>query len=74
MRPRPQATLYMAAPTNIVAIAEGNKLEANKRLIDNLKAELKEVKADLVDELDRVKAEINRLSALNQTIDQKSFA
>ena len=74
MRPRPQAALYMAAPTNIVASAEGNKLEANKQLIDNLKAELTKVKAELADELDRVKAEINRLSALKQTIGPKSFA
>jgi hypothetical protein len=57
----------MAAPTNIVASAEGNMLEANERLIDNLKAELNKVKADLADELDRVKAETNRLSALKQT-------
>jgi hypothetical protein len=63
MRPRPQATLYMAAPTNLVASAEGNKLEANERLIDNLKAELKKVKADL-----------NRLSALTQTVGPKSSA
>jgi len=74
MRPLPQATLYMAAPTNIVASAEGNKLDANKRLIDNLKAELNKVKADLADELDRVKAETNRLSALKQTVGPKSFA
>jgi hypothetical protein len=74
MCPRPQATLYMAAPTNIVAIAEGNKLEANKRLIDNLNAELNKVKADLADELDKVKAEINRLSGLKQTVGPKSFA
>ena len=74
MRPRPQAKLYMAAPTNIVGNAEDNKLEANKRLIDNLKAELKQVKAGLADELDRVKAEINRLSALRQTESLKSFA
>jgi hypothetical protein len=73
MRPRPQAILYMAAPTtNIVTNAEGNKLEANKRLIDNLKAELNKTKADMADELDRVKAEINRLSALKQTVDPKS--
>jgi hypothetical protein len=75
MHRRPQAEFYMAAPTtNIVANAEGNKLEANKRLIDNLKAELNKVKADLADELDRVKAEINRLSALKQTVRPKSFA
>jgi hypothetical protein len=42
--------------------------------IDNLKAELKKVKADLADELDRVKVEINRLSALKQTVGPKSFA
>ena len=75
MRLRQRAKLYMTAPTtNIVANAEGNKLEANKRLIDNLKAELNKVKADLADELDRVKAEINRLSALKQTESLKSFA
>jgi len=64
----------MTAPTNIVASVEGNMLEANKRLIDNLKAELNKVKADLADELDRVKAEINRLSALKQTVGPKSSA
>jgi hypothetical protein len=64
----------MAAQTNSVASAEGNKLEVNNGLIDNLKAELKKVKADLADELDRVKAEINRISALKQTVDPKSFA
>jgi hypothetical protein len=74
MCPRPQVTLYMAAQTNSVASAEGNKLEVNNGLIDNLKAELKKVKADLADELDRVKAEINRISALKQTVDPKSFA
>ena len=61
-----QATLYMAASTNIVANAEGNKVEANGRLIDNLKAELNKVKAELADELDRVNADINRLSALSK--------
>ena len=61
-----QATLYMAASTNIVANAEGNKVEANARLIDNLKAELNKVKAELADELDRVNADINRLSALSK--------
>ena len=60
------ATLYMAASTNIVANAEGNKVEANGRLIDNLKAELNKVKAELADELDRVNADINRLSALSK--------
>ena len=61
-----QATLYMAASTNIVANAEGNKVEANGRLIDSLKAELNKVKAELADELDRVNADINRLSALSK--------
>jgi hypothetical protein len=56
----------MAASTNIVANAEGNKVEANGRLIDNLKAELNKVKAELADELDRVNADINRLSALSK--------
>jgi hypothetical protein len=56
----------MAASTNIVANAEGNKVEANARLIDNLKAELNKVKAELADELDRVNADINRLSALSK--------
>jgi hypothetical protein len=65
----------MTTPTtNIVADAEGNKLEANKLLIDKLKAQLNKVKADMADELDRVKAEINRLSALKQTVGPKSFA
>jgi hypothetical protein len=56
----------MAASTDIVANAEGNKVEANGRLIDNLKAELNKVKAELADELDRVNADINRLSALSK--------
>ena len=56
----------MAASTNIVANAEGNKVEANGRLIDNLKAELNKVKAELADELDSVNADINRLSALSK--------
>jgi hypothetical protein len=56
----------MAASTNIVANAEGNKVEANGRLIDNLKAELNKVKAELADELERVNADINRLSALSK--------
>jgi hypothetical protein len=56
----------MAASPNIVANAEGNKVEANGRLIDNLKAELNKVKAELADELDRVNADINRLSALSK--------
>jgi hypothetical protein len=56
----------MAASINIVANAEGNKVEANGRLIDNLKAELNKVKAELADELDRVNADINRLSALSK--------
>jgi hypothetical protein len=56
----------MAASTNIVGNAEGNKVEANGRLIDNLKAELNKVKAELADELDRVNADINRLSALSR--------
>ena len=61
-----QATLYMAASSNIVANAEGNQLEANERLIDKLKAELNKVKAELADELDKVNADINRLSALSK--------
>jgi hypothetical protein len=64
----------MAAPTNIVVSAEGNRPEANKRVIDGLKAELNKVKADLADELDRVNADINRLLALKQTVDPKSSA
>jgi hypothetical protein len=56
----------MAASTNIVANAEGNKVEANGRLIDNLKAELNKVKAELADELERVNADIKRLSALSK--------
>lgn len=56
----------MAASTNIVANTEGNKLEANAQLIDNLKAELNKVKAELADELDRVNADISRLSALSK--------
>lgn len=58
----------MAASTNIVANAEGNRVEANERLIDKLKAELSKVKAELADELDKVNADTNRLSALSKPV------
>ena len=55
----------MAASTNIVANTDSKKTEVNNQLIENLKAELSRVKADLRDELDKVNADAERLRAFN---------
>jgi hypothetical protein len=55
----------MAASTNIVAKTDGKKTEVNNQLIENLRAELSRVKADLSDELDKVNADAERLRAFN---------
>jgi hypothetical protein len=54
---------HMAASMNIVANTDSKKIEVN-RLIE-LKAELTRVKADLMDELDKVIADAEKLRALN---------
>ncbi len=54
----------MAASVNIVTNADGKKTEINQQLIE-LRAELDRMKADLVDELDKVNAEAERLRAFN---------
>jgi hypothetical protein len=56
---------HMAASTNIVANADSKKTEVNNQLIENLRAELSRVKADLKDELDKVNADAERLRAFN---------
>ncbi len=53
----------MAASMNIVANADGKKTEVNQLI--ELKAELDRMKADLMDELDKVNAEAERLRAFN---------
>jgi hypothetical protein len=55
----------MAASTNIVANTDSKKTEVNNQLIENLRAELSRVKADLRDELDKVNADAERLRAFN---------
>ena len=55
----------MAASTNIVANTDSKKTEVNNQLIENLRAELSRVKADLKDELDKVNADAERLRACN---------
>jgi hypothetical protein len=55
----------MAASTNIVANTDSKKTEVNNQLIENLRAELSRVKADLKDELDKVNADAERLRAFN---------
>ncbi|HEY6860947.1 MAG TPA: hypothetical protein VI358_14320 [Pseudolabrys sp.] len=54
----------MAASMNIVASTDGKKTEINQQLIE-LRAELNRVKADLMDELDKVLADAERLRAFN---------
>ena len=56
---------HMAASTKIVANTDGKKTEVNNQLIENLRAELSRVKADLKDELDKVNADAERLRAFN---------
>ncbi|HET7384147.1 MAG TPA: hypothetical protein VFJ59_16350 [Pseudolabrys sp.] len=53
----------MAASTNIVANTDGKKTEVNQLI--ELRAELNRVKADLMDELDKVNADAERLRAFN---------
>ena len=55
---------HMAASMNIVASTDGKKTEINQQLIE-LRAELNRVKADLMDELDKVLADAERLRAFN---------
>ena len=55
---------HMAASMNIVANTDGKKTEINQQLIE-LRAELNRVKADLMDELDKVLADAERLRAFN---------
>ena len=53
----------MAASRNIVANTDGKKTEINQLI--ELKAELNRVKANLMDELDKVNADAERLRAFN---------
>ena len=53
----------MVASMNIVADADGRKTEVNQLI--ELRAELARVKADLMDELDKVNADAEKLRALN---------
>jgi hypothetical protein len=53
----------MAASINIVARTDGKKTEINQLI--ELRAELNRVKADLMDELDKVNADAERLRAFN---------
>jgi hypothetical protein len=55
---------HMAASMNIVANTDGKKTEVNQ-LIELMRADLNRVKADLMDELDKVNADAERLRALN---------
>ena len=55
----------MAASMNIVANTDGKKTEANQNQLIELRAELDRVKADLMDELDKVNADTERLRAFN---------
>jgi hypothetical protein len=54
---------HMAASMNIVANTDGKKTEVNQLI--ELRAELNRVKADLMDELDKVNADAERLRAFN---------
>jgi hypothetical protein len=54
---------HMAASMNIVAKTDGKKTEVNQLI--ELRAELNRVKADLMDELDKVIADAEKLRALN---------
>ncbi len=60
----PAGSTHVAASVNIVANADGKKTEINQLLIE-LRAELDRMKADLVDEIDKVSAEAERLRAFN---------
>jgi len=53
----------MVASMNIVADADGRKTEVNPLI--ELRAEFARVKADLMDELDKVNADAEKLRALN---------
>ena len=53
----------MTASMNIVANTDGKKTEVNQLI--ELRAELNRVKADLMDELDKVNADAERLRAFN---------
>jgi len=53
----------MAASMNIVTNTDGKKTEVNQLI--ELRAELSRVKADLMDELDKVIADAEKLRALN---------
>jgi hypothetical protein len=55
----------MAASMNIVANTDGKKTEANQNQLIELRAELDRVKADLMDELDKVNADAEKLRAVN---------
>jgi hypothetical protein len=55
----------MAASMNIVANTDGKKTEVNHNQLIELTAELARVKADLMDELDKVNADAEKLRALN---------
>ena len=55
----------MAASMNIVANTDGKKTEVNHNQLIELTAELARVKADLMDELGKVKADAEKLRALN---------
>ena len=63
MRPPPAGNTQMAASINIVARTDGKKTEINQLI--ELRAELNRVKADLMDELDKVNADAERLRAFN---------
>ena len=54
---------HMAASMNIVANTDGKKTEVNQLI--ELTAELNRVKADLMDELDKVNADAEKLRAVN---------
>ena len=56
---------HMAASMNIVANTDGKKTEVNHNQLIELTAELARVKADLMDELDKVNADAEKLRALN---------
>jgi hypothetical protein len=55
----------MAASMNIVANTDGKKTEVNQNQLIELRAELDRVKADLMDELDKVNADAEKLRAVN---------
>jgi hypothetical protein len=56
---------HMAASMNIVANTDGKKTEVNQNQLIELRAELDRVKADLMDELDKVNADAEKLRAVN---------